>query len=119
MTLDDVIEILAPCGLNCKKCVAYTKGDIQRISLDLQKFLGNFDTYAERYSKSTLHTKIINHSNGCFIILPKLNVMGVETGIVFTRIVAWQLVTKLHQVSMHFVLSVTSSPVINPGSIQT
>lgn len=50
MNLDKIIEILAPCGLNCKKCVAYAEGDIQRSSKELQQLLGSFDTYAERYS---------------------------------------------------------------------
>ncbi|MHA1637386.1 MAG: DUF3795 domain-containing protein [Candidatus Thorarchaeota archaeon] len=51
MTLDEIIEILAPCGLDCKKCVAYTNGDIQKTSKELQNLLGNFEEYAQKYSK--------------------------------------------------------------------
>ena len=51
MNYNQVREILAPCGLNCKKCVAYTQGDIAETSQLLVDLLGNFDSYAERYSR--------------------------------------------------------------------
>jgi hypothetical protein len=42
---------LAPCGLNCVKCLAYAEGDIRRRSTELRQLLGDFDTYAERFSR--------------------------------------------------------------------
>ena len=51
MKYDEIREILAPCGLDCKRCVAYSDGDIKNTSIQLRGFLGNFDSYAERYSK--------------------------------------------------------------------
>ena len=51
MKLDEVIEILAPCGLDCKKCVAYSNGAIRKTSMELRDQLGNFEKYAQRYSK--------------------------------------------------------------------
>lgn len=50
MDYAEILEHLAPCGLSCKKCFAYTKGDIGLHSQELQKLLGNFDIYAERFS---------------------------------------------------------------------
>lgn len=40
---------LAPCGLHCGKCFAFTDGDIADYSKQLQKSLGSFDVYAARF----------------------------------------------------------------------
>lgn len=40
---------LAPCGLHCGKCFAFTDGDICSYSNQLKEALGNFDVYAERF----------------------------------------------------------------------
>ena len=40
---------LAPCGLHCGKCFAFSDGDISQLSKDLKDNLGNFDVYAERF----------------------------------------------------------------------
>ena len=45
-----ILDFLAPCGLSCRKCLGYTKGEIPGHSIELQKLLGNFDVYAERFS---------------------------------------------------------------------
>ena len=50
MEYNKILDFLAPCGLNCRKCLGYTDGDIPRHSIELQKLLGNFDVYAERFS---------------------------------------------------------------------
>ncbi len=49
---EDIRNVLAPCGLNCEKCVAFKDGFIAKASVKLMKLLGNFQSYAERYSKS-------------------------------------------------------------------
>jgi hypothetical protein len=41
---------IAPCGLNCGKCFAYSEGDISLLSKRLKYELGNFDVYAERFA---------------------------------------------------------------------
>ena len=41
---------LAPCGLHCGKCFAFSEGDISRLSKDLRCSFGNFDLYAERFA---------------------------------------------------------------------
>lgn len=40
---------LAPCGLHCGKCFAFTDGDISIYSRKLKESLGNFDIYAARF----------------------------------------------------------------------
>ena len=39
---------IAPCGLHCGKCFAFSDGDISYHSNELKKSLGNFDVYAQR-----------------------------------------------------------------------
>lgn len=50
MEYKDILEILAPCGLNCRKCFAFSEGKISMLSKKLQELLGAFDRYAERFS---------------------------------------------------------------------
>ena len=50
MDYSEILEHLAPCGLSCRKCFAYTQGEIGYHSRKLQERLGNFDIYAERFS---------------------------------------------------------------------
>ena len=47
---EDIVRELAPCGLNCRKCMGFEEGDIRATSLHLQQLLGAFDGYAERFS---------------------------------------------------------------------
>lgn len=42
---------LAPCGLHCGKCFAFTEGDICNQSSRLKESFGNFDVYAERFTE--------------------------------------------------------------------
>lgn len=50
MLYKDILDILAPCGLNCYKCFACSEGAIRETSVKLQNLLGSFDIYAERFS---------------------------------------------------------------------
>lgn len=50
MEYQDILGDLAPCGLSCRKCFAYSKGDIAMLSSQLQERLGSFDIYAQRFS---------------------------------------------------------------------
>jgi hypothetical protein len=50
MNYEDILKEHAPCGLSCRKCFAYTKGDIGRLTTELQEALGSFDRYADRFS---------------------------------------------------------------------
>lgn len=50
MEYSDIMRDLAPCGLNCRKCMGYSNGDIKKTCEVLQGLLGNFDGYAERFS---------------------------------------------------------------------
>lgn len=49
MEYSEVLDILAPCGLNCQKCLAYNQGDIKKHSQTLKNLLGNFDNFAKRF----------------------------------------------------------------------
>lgn len=42
---------LAPCGLHCGRCFAFSEGHICNYSKQLKNSLGNFDVYAERFVK--------------------------------------------------------------------
>lgn len=48
--MEEILDILAPCGLNCVKCLSHKDSKIKNLSSELQKELGNFDKYAERFS---------------------------------------------------------------------
>lgn len=50
MTYDEILDHVAPCGLNCRKCFACKAGEIAEHSHELKRLLGNFDIYAERFS---------------------------------------------------------------------
>jgi hypothetical protein len=50
MKYKDILDVLAPCGLNCRKCLFYSNGEIRTHSMKLKELLGSFDKYAERFS---------------------------------------------------------------------
>ncbi|MFW9829809.1 MAG: DUF3795 domain-containing protein [Promethearchaeota archaeon] len=50
MKYEEILERLAPCGLNCYKCYAHSNGEIRKNSTSLLNLLGSFDVYAERFS---------------------------------------------------------------------
>lgn len=50
MNYNEIVNRLAPCGLDCAKCVGYANGEIREHSGKLLDLLGNFDGYAERFS---------------------------------------------------------------------
>ena len=51
VSYETVLEHIAPCGLNCKKCIANAYGDIRLLSATLASALGpNFGAYARRFA---------------------------------------------------------------------
>jgi hypothetical protein len=50
MEYKEILEHIAPCGLNCNKCVANSKGKIKEHCSELLNLLGNFKNFAERFS---------------------------------------------------------------------
>lgn len=50
MEYDEIVRILAPCGLSCTKCLAYKDGEIRAASERLIQLLGSFDRYARRFA---------------------------------------------------------------------
>ena len=51
MEYEEILNILGPCGSNCRKCVFYSEGEIKKHSEKLKELMGLFDLYAERFSK--------------------------------------------------------------------
>ncbi|MCR4397721.1 MAG: DUF3795 domain-containing protein [Firmicutes bacterium] len=51
VTEEHVLKALAPCGLSCEKCFAYNEGIIAKHARALRERLGNFDVYAQRFTK--------------------------------------------------------------------
>ncbi|MBI9035690.1 MAG: DUF3795 domain-containing protein [Bacteroidales bacterium] len=49
MTNQKILDRLAPCGLHCGKCFAFTQGSVKTHSKGLEEALGDFDAYAERF----------------------------------------------------------------------
>ena len=48
---NDIRLKLGPCGISCEKCFAFSAGSIKKNSIELKNALGNFDIYAERFTK--------------------------------------------------------------------
>lgn len=49
MRYHEVREVLAPCGLDCGKCLANPESRISRLAAELRRELGGFASYAERF----------------------------------------------------------------------
>jgi hypothetical protein len=49
MEINEILIKFGPCGLNCEKCFAHTKGNIKLHSKELSKYLGSFEIYAKRF----------------------------------------------------------------------
>lgn len=48
MDREEIESRLAPCGLDCSRCVRKRGGEIARLSADLSRALGGFRAFAER-----------------------------------------------------------------------
>ena len=59
---EEILNILAPCGSNCRKCVFNKNGEIKKHSRELKKLMGSFDRYAERFSE-LINPMFKNYSN--------------------------------------------------------
>ena len=51
MDYNEILRILAPCGLNCMKCVGHEEGRVRELAGELRELLGNFGPYAEKFSE--------------------------------------------------------------------
>ncbi len=50
MTRQELLDRLAPCGLDCMRCLARSGGEVERASLAVLGALGGFDKHAERFA---------------------------------------------------------------------
>ncbi len=62
MEYKEILNILGPCGSNCRKCVFNKNGEIKKHSIKLKELLGSFDSYAERFSE-LIHPVFKHYSN--------------------------------------------------------
>lgn len=62
MKYEEILKVLAPCGLNCGKCIAFQGGKVEECSRRLKELLGeNFSAYAERFA--TMNPVFENYRN--------------------------------------------------------
>ncbi len=51
MNREELTRLIAPCGLDCSKCLAFEEGDVRKNASELKKLLGNnFSGYASRFA---------------------------------------------------------------------
>lgn len=50
MTREELIDRLAPCGLDCLRCLARSGGEVERSSLAILAALDGFDKHAARFA---------------------------------------------------------------------
>lgn len=48
MSYEQAVKDLAPCGIDCARCVSYSEGEVVRLSKALKESLVNFEQMAER-----------------------------------------------------------------------
>ncbi|WP_432409567.1 DUF3795 domain-containing protein [Wukongibacter sp. M2B1] len=51
MSYEMAVKELAPCGIDCSRCVAYENGDIVNLSKELKEKLINFEKFAKKMEK--------------------------------------------------------------------
>jgi hypothetical protein len=48
----ELLSVIAPCGLDCEKCLVFEQGEVRRHASKIIELLGsNFDGYAERFTE--------------------------------------------------------------------
>ncbi len=50
MDYEEILNILAPCGLSCIKCLGYENGPVREHAKELQTLLNGFAPFAARFS---------------------------------------------------------------------
>lgn len=50
MDYKEILNILAPCGMDCTRCLGYENGPVREHAKELQTLLNGFGLYAERFS---------------------------------------------------------------------
>jgi len=48
MSYEKAVKDLAPCGIDCSRCVAYEDGDVVKLSKELMEKLTNYEKMAKR-----------------------------------------------------------------------
>ncbi len=50
-TYEEILERLAPCGLDCERCVRYEKGRVKRLATELAESLKGFENMAPKVTE--------------------------------------------------------------------
>lgn len=50
MEYKEIVNILAPCGLDCTRCLGYADGEVREHAVELSELLKGFESHAERVS---------------------------------------------------------------------
>ena len=80
MDYEEILNVLSPCGLNCKKCFAFNKGNVKKHSIKLRELLGNFKKYAKRFSKFLPIFKKYNSFSDLLEYFTKVDCKGCRNG---------------------------------------
>lgn len=62
MNDNNLKDKFGPCGLLCEKCFAYSNGSIRYHAEQLKNHLGEFDRYAQRFSKLLNEPRFENYA---------------------------------------------------------
>ena len=52
MDYEEIVDLLAPCGLDCSRCIFYGEGAIKRSSVELAGALDGFEKYAPAVART-------------------------------------------------------------------
>jgi hypothetical protein len=50
MDYEEILKVLAPCGMDCIRCLGYERGQVRELAVQLQTLLNGLDQHAERFS---------------------------------------------------------------------
>jgi hypothetical protein len=61
MKYEEILQALAPCGLDCNRCADYQGGEIRRLSQNLLQLLGGYQRVARMKEKNSPLFKNYHH----------------------------------------------------------
>lgn len=73
LTYEQILERLAPCGLDCERCVRYEKGRVRRQATELAQSLAGFENLASRMAE---HAPVLQSYEGFREVLDYLTQGG-------------------------------------------
>ena len=80
MNKEKILKALAPCGINCERCVGFKDGEIKKASEVLKKGLEGFDKLAEKFSNFVPIFKNYKHFEEIIDFFSKADCAGCRYG---------------------------------------